>query len=100
MIYLTQLIYIKAGYAEAFNEFEAAVIPIIARYNGQLLLRIRPVRNEIIQAGIQSPYEVHMVSFMSEEDYEKFKLDEDRKKYLHLKEKSIEKVVLILGKEV
>ena len=42
MIYITQLIYIKQGQEEVFDEFESIAIPIISKYNGKLLFRIRP----------------------------------------------------------
>ena len=100
MIYITQLVYIKAGHQETFNAFEAAVIPLIAKHNGRLLLRIRPEQNQIIQTSIQHPYELHLVSFASEVDFEEFKQDKDRENFLHLKEKSIERIILMEGKEI
>ena len=42
MIYLTQLIYIKEGQEEVFHQFEDIAIPAISKYNGRLLLRVRP----------------------------------------------------------
>ena len=44
MIYITQLIYIKEGQENIFHQFEDVAISIISKYNGQLLLRIRPCR--------------------------------------------------------
>ena len=73
MIYLTQLIYIKEGQEDVFNEFESMAIPIIAKYNGQLLLRIRTNDHEIITKSIDTPYEIHLVEFQSESDFENFK---------------------------
>ena len=97
MLYITQLVYLKAGQEKTFDEFEAVAIPIIAKYNGKLLLRIRPAANAIVDAGIDIPYEIHLVEFLSEKDFEDFMADGDRKKYVHLKEQSIEKVTLIKG---
>lgn len=97
MLYITQLVYIKPRQEKIFDEFEAVAIPIISKYNGKLLLRIRPTANSIIEAGIDLPYETHLVEFLTENDFENFMADEERKKYLHLKEQSIEKVVLIKG---
>ena len=42
MIYITQLIYIKPGQESVFNAFEVIAIPLIARYGGELLIRVRP----------------------------------------------------------
>ena len=97
MIYITQLIYIIEGQEKVFLEFEDVAMPIIARYSGQLLLRIRPVAESIIDKKIDSPYEVHLVSFEREEDFEAFIRDEERKQFLHLKERSIKASVLIKG---
>ncbi|MDA0196910.1 MAG: hypothetical protein O2951_18045 [Bacteroidetes bacterium] len=52
MIYITQLIYLKPGKEEIFNEFESIAIPIISNYNGQLLSRIRPVKEAFIESSI------------------------------------------------
>ena len=63
MIYITQLIYIKQGEELTFHQFEDVAIPLISKYNGQLLLRLRPSENEIIERAIESPYEVHIIKF-------------------------------------
>jgi uncharacterized protein (DUF1330 family) len=97
MIFITQLIYIKEGQEDVFHQFENVAIPIIAKYNGQLLLRIRPGEENFIEHQIDKPYEVHLVQFASEQDFENFKQDEERKKFLHLKEQSIRSVLLIKG---
>jgi uncharacterized protein (DUF1330 family) len=97
MIYITQLIYIKAGQQAIFNEFESLAIPIIANYNGQLLLRIRPTETEIVECNIDVPYEIHLVKFESESDFTNFMEDGTRKQFLHLKEQSIRISILIKG---
>jgi uncharacterized protein (DUF1330 family) len=97
MIYITQLIYIKSGQEAVFNQFESIAIPTISKYNGRLLLRIRPSEDTIIEQSIDVPYEVHVVEFNSENDFNQFMGDEERKKFLHLKEQSIQSVVLIKG---
>lgn len=100
MLYITQLIYIHPGQEEAFHAFEDVAIPIIAKYRGQLLFRIRPTSETIIDSESEAPYEIHLVRFPAEEDFESFKLDEERKQYLHLKEQAVRKVVLIKGEEI
>ena len=97
MIYIIQLIYIKEGQEIVFHQFEDIAIPIISKYNGRLLLRIRPNENSLIEYSIDKPYEIHIVEFDSEQDFENFKKDEQRKKFLHLKEQSIKTSVLIQG---
>lgn len=97
MIYLTQLIYIKEGMETVFHQFEDIAIPIISKYNGRLLLRMRPERNAFIETHIEKPYEIHFVEFNTEQDFENFQQDEERKKFLHLKEQSIKASLLFQG---
>jgi uncharacterized protein (DUF1330 family) len=97
MIYITQLIYILDGQEATFNEFEKVAIPLIAKYNGRLLLRNRPDASTILEQNIEMPYEIHLVEFDSENDLDAFFKDEERKKYVHLKEQSIRSVWLIKG---
>ena len=100
MIYLTQLIYIKEGQEKTFDEFERVAIPIISKYNGRLLLRIRPKEDSFIESETDRPYEIHLVEFNNEDDFENFKQDEERRKFLHLKEQSIKSSLLIRGIKV
>ncbi len=97
MIFITQLIYVIEGQEEVFYQFENIAIPTILKYNGQLLLRVRPDEKSYIESNMEKPYEIHLVEFASEEDFENFIQDEERKKFLHLKEQSIKSVLLIKG---
>jgi len=100
MLYITQLIYVKEGQENIFHEFEDVAIPVIAKYNGRLMLRIRPDNEAFIENTIDKPYEVHLVEFDAETDFEAFMRDEERKKFLHLKEQSIKAVMLIKGVKI
>jgi uncharacterized protein (DUF1330 family) len=97
MIYLTQLIYIKEGQEAVFHEFEDIAIPAISKYNGRLLIRVRPDPHSIIEDHIGGPYEIHLVEFDAEQDFLNFQQDEERKKFLHLKDQSVQSVLLIKG---
>ncbi len=97
MIFITQLIYILEGQQNVFDEFESVAIPAISKYNGQLVLRVRPAVDAYIQKAIDAPYEIHLVSFESDNDFSNFMQDEERKKFLHLKEQSIKSVWLMKG---
>ncbi|HXB92618.1 MAG TPA: hypothetical protein VNU72_10025, partial [Puia sp.] len=85
---ITQLIYIKDGQERVFDEFEDIAIPIISHYNGRLLLRVRPGADSIIESNMESPYEIHVVEFPADADFENFMKDDERKKFLHLKEQA------------
>jgi len=98
MIYFTQLIYVNEGQEAVFHEFEAVAIPLIAKYNGQLLLRVRPTDDAYIDEQLmEKPYEIHFVSFETEEDFRSFSQDESRRQFLHLKEQSVRTAILIQG---
>ena len=100
MIFITQLIYLLKGQETIFDQFEAIAIPIISKYNGRLLLRVRPGEHAIIESNMERPYEIHLVEFDSEIDFHRFMQDEERKGFLHLKEQSIQSVVLIKGTQL
>ncbi|MBN4075579.1 MAG: DUF1330 domain-containing protein [SAR86 cluster bacterium] len=100
MIYITQLIYINEGQEEAFNEFESFAIPIISNYKGELILRVRPSTESYIHATEEKPYEIHLIKFESEQDFQEFMLNDERKKYLHLKERSIRESFLVKGEKL
>ncbi|MGH2644530.1 MAG: DUF1330 domain-containing protein [Chitinophagaceae bacterium] len=99
-VYITQLIYIKAGEEKVFDQFESIAIPAIAKYNGKLLLRIRPDESAIIESNMEVPYEIHICLFDAEDDFKNFMLDEERKSFLHLKEQSVRSVIFIKGTQL
>jgi len=100
MIYITQLIYIKDGQEHVFHQFEDVAIPTISKYNGRLLLRIRPTDDSLIAHSIDKPYEIHLVEFDSDLDFENFKQDKERIKFLHLKEQSVKASILYMGTRI
>jgi len=100
MIFITQLVYIKEGQESVFHQFEEIAIPTILKYNGRLLLRVRPSENAFIEYHIDRPYEIHLVEFETEQDFDNFKQDKERQKFLHLKDQSIKSVLLIKGTQL
>jgi len=94
---IIQLLYIKPGAEKIFDEFEALAIPIISKYNGRLLLRLRPDKASVLENNIPEPYEMHLVEFKTEEDFKNFLEDEERQRYLSLKEQAIQSSILIKG---
>jgi len=100
MLFITQLVYVKQGQEEVFHEFEDIAIPAILKYNGRLLLRVRPTYDSFIEHHIDRPYEIHLVEFDAEQDFVNFMHDDERKKFLHLKEQSIQSVVMIKGEKL
>lgn len=83
-----------------FDEFEAIAIKTLIRHQGALLLRLRPDAGSFVSGSIEKPFEVHLVAFPSENLWENFAADEERKKFLYLKEQSIQSVLLIKGSQI
>jgi uncharacterized protein (DUF1330 family) len=97
MIYLTQLIYIHPGKEETFHQFEDLALALLEQYRGKLLLRLRPSQEQLIAGDLEMPYEIHLVSFPAEENFDAFRQDKDRERFLHLKDAAVSKIVLIQG---
>jgi uncharacterized protein (DUF1330 family) len=97
MIYLTQLVYLRDGYEDAFDRFEDAVLPLLSKYRGELLLRLRPGPSSRIGGSSEAPHEIHLVRFESDEDLLRYSDDEERKRLLPLKEQSVRNSLLIKG---
>jgi hypothetical protein len=97
MIYLTQLVYVREGREREFLEFEAVVLPLLAKHRGELLLRLRPESAALVGGSAEAPYEVHVVRFASEADLAAYSNDEVRVAVLRLKEESVRYSVTIRG---
>jgi uncharacterized protein (DUF1330 family) len=100
MLFITQLVYVEEGQENIFQQFEDVAIPAIQKYRGRLLLRIRPTPGSFIETHIGQPYEIHLVEFESDRDFQNFSKDEERKKFLHLKEQSVKSVLMIRGEKL
>lgn len=100
MIHLTQVIFVHAGKEAVFQEFEDIALPLMAEYGGKLLYRLRPTKESTIFAHDEQPYEVHILSFESEEALLRFSKDERRASFLHLKEESVRASLLMQGELV
>lgn len=97
MIYITQLIFVNAGEEELYNNFEELVLPLLNKYAGKLLYRIKPAQKSFFAHGEELPYEIHIISFESESDFENFMADESRNKYLEMKNKSVRSSIIVKG---
>jgi len=97
VVYLVQLVYVREGCEEAFQQFEDLVLPRLAKYGGELLLRLRPDRACVIAGSSEPPYEVHIVRFESEDDVGRYSNDEVRQRHLRLKDESVRSVLSIRG---
>jgi antibiotic biosynthesis monooxygenase (ABM) superfamily enzyme len=97
MIYYTQLIFIKPGCEAEFLAFEDKVLPLLANHNGTLVYRIRPGASAFVESSEPLPYEIHLVTFTGKADFEAYKMDPKRLAFMEMKDRSVEKIVLIEG---
>ena len=100
MIYLTQLIFIKKGKEAVFHEFENFAIPLMEKYHGRMLYRVRPTEDSFVTSVGELPYEIHFLTFDSDADLAAFMRDDSRKQFFHLKEESVTSVILVKGEKM
>ena len=97
MIYYTQILFVQAGQEDTFHEFEDQVLPLLQQHNGELMYRVRPSASSVITTTMGYPYEIHLVRFSSRTDFESYRDNPQRLQHMHLKDESIERVLLIEG---
>ena len=100
MIYLTQLIFVKSGKESVFQQFEDFVIPLMERHGGRMIYRVRPSQLSFVSAEEERPYEIHFVSFDSDEGFQRYMRDDTRLQYMHLKDDSVKSIVLVKGTQL
>jgi uncharacterized protein (DUF1330 family) len=99
-VYYTQLVFVREGKEETFASFEEHVLPLLSKYNGELLYRVGPRRDAVIESTIGRPYEVNVISFAAREDFDDYACDEKRQKHLPLKDDSVERILLVEGSAI
>lgn len=92
---VVQLVYIKEGKESVYLAYEDIVLPLVEKYQGKALLRLRPDENSVINSDMEKPYEVHMVEFPSAQELENYMNDEVRRKFFYMKEESVRSVITI-----
>lgn len=97
MLYVTQLVYLHPGKEDAFHEFEDTVLPLLEKYEGELLLRLRPDATSVIAGSLEGPYEVHLIRFPNEAALSAYARDETRERVLSLKNESVRATLLVKG---
>ena len=61
------------------------------------MLRVRPDEAAYVESTMENPHGIHLMEFETDNDFKNFLQDEERKRFLHLKEQSIKSVILIKG---
>jgi hypothetical protein len=100
MAYVTQLIYVREGHEADFELFEAIVLPRLIGYSGELVLRLRPEPSSKIGGTAELPYQVHIVRLETDEDLARYSQDEERQRWVHLKDSSVRSALLVEGSSV
>ena len=100
MIYLTALMFIKEGKEDVFKEYESSVLPILKDYKGKLIYRIRPRKEDFIEFEGERPFELHFISFPSNEDFINFTKDDKRNSFVNLKEDAIKTSFIVKGETI
>ncbi|MEP2025111.1 MAG: DUF1330 domain-containing protein [Reichenbachiella sp.] len=100
MIYITQFIYLKPGKEAIFQAFENHAIPLMEKYTGKIVQRLRPDATAYVAGEDKKPYEIHIVSFESEDKLNEFMNDNSRLKYKHLKDESVESILMFKGEKM
>jgi antibiotic biosynthesis monooxygenase (ABM) superfamily enzyme len=100
MIYITQLIFVKEGKEAIFLEFEKFAIPLMEQYEGKMLYRLRPTKENFIGEQEELPYEIHFISFETEQNLKAFMKDDSRLEFIHLKNESVSTSIIIKGEKI
>jgi uncharacterized protein (DUF1330 family) len=97
MIVVTQLLYVEAGREADFLAFESIVLPLLPRYGGELLLRLRPDASSFVAGTREAPYEIHLVQFPDEDALARYLADPSRLAAVHLKDRSVRGTLVTKG---
>ena len=81
--------YVREGLEADVQQFEEIFLPRLSQYWGELVLRLRTDRTANIAGSGDLPYEVDVVRFESEEGLVRYSNDEERQRWLHLKDQSV-----------
>jgi len=74
-----QIVRIPAGGVAAFQQYESLVLPIMPRYGGRLERRLCSADGQI---------EIHVVTFPSQDDLDRYLAESERAEHLHLRTES------------
>lgn len=96
-LFVTQIILLKAGQEESFNEYEDTVIPLMEKYHGRLLYRIRCHEDYVRCRRDEMPHEIHIISFPHQEAFNEYLQDPKRQQLAMVREKIVRQDLSILG---
>ena len=88
------------NWADENNISTQIIKPDYEKYNGKIIHRLRPPKEAYISSSEEQPYEIHFISFDSENDLAEFLKDDTRQKFMHLKNESVQSSLLIKGEKM
>ena len=97
-LFVTQLIFLREGQRESFEEYEDAVIPLLEKYRGQLMYRIK-CHEDYVQCRLnEMPHEIHIISFPNQAALKNYLEDPKRQELANLREGIVRQDLSILGR--
>lgn len=93
-IYFTNLIYLQDGQEGLFQEYERRALPIIFKYGGRFENIIKPTK---VTGNLSLPDEIHILSFETEADFQRYRQDPESQKIAPLRHKSVKEAIIIGG---
>jgi len=100
LIYITAFLFINEDEEDLYNQYESVVLPLLESYNGKLIYRIQPADENYIDAEEEKPFEIHFMSFESEDGFNSYLKDKKRLSFNHLKERSIKTSFIVKGEKL
>lgn len=85
-VYYLVSVFVRPGELETLRRYEQAAAPIMARHGGRFVRVFRPLNPG--ESG-ETPDEVHLLVFPSEEAFAGFRGDEELRPYLPLREQAV-----------
>jgi uncharacterized protein (DUF1330 family) len=89
-------LFIHPGREVEFRQFETEAARIMKKYGGQIEHVIRPTASG---SGGTLPYEIHVVTFPSREQFEAYRTDPDLTTFAALRQIAISRTDVIMGEE-
>ena len=93
-IYFTILIYIKEGKEELFHSYEKQALPLIEKSGGRFELMMKP---EAVNGDLNLPDEIHVLSFDTEDGFNKYRQDPKSIELAPLRIESVSNAIFLRG---
>jgi len=95
-VILVTSLFIHPGQEVEFRQFETEAARVMKKYEGRIEQVIRPSAS--VPLG-SSPYEIHIVSFPSMEQFEAYRGDVELAKLAPLRQSTIARTEIVIGEE-